>query len=81
MPDELWMEIHDVVQETGVKTIPKKSALLKRYIKDASKAGITHVTVNSSPYAVDFYHKIGFVDVREEIERDGIRFTPMRMEL
>ena len=21
-PDELWMEVHDVVQETGIKTIP-----------------------------------------------------------
>ena len=24
MPDELWMEVHDIVQETGIKTIPKK---------------------------------------------------------
>ena len=24
VPDELWMEVHDVVQETGIKTIPKK---------------------------------------------------------
>ena len=23
VPDELWMEVHDIVQETGVKTIPK----------------------------------------------------------
>ena len=23
-PDELWMEVHDVVQETAIKTIPKK---------------------------------------------------------
>ena len=22
--DELWTEIHDIVQETGIKTIPKK---------------------------------------------------------
>ena len=22
--DELWMEVHDIVQETGIKTIPKK---------------------------------------------------------
>ena len=22
--DELWMEGHDIVQETGIKTIPKK---------------------------------------------------------
>ena len=24
MPDELWMEVHDIVQEEGIKTIPKK---------------------------------------------------------
>ena len=22
MPDELWMEFHDIVQETGIKTTP-----------------------------------------------------------
>ena len=22
--DQLWMEVHDIVQETGIKTIPKK---------------------------------------------------------
>ena len=26
-PDELWTEVHDIVQETGIKTIPmEKSA-------------------------------------------------------
>ena len=24
VPDELWMEVHDIGQETGIKTIPKK---------------------------------------------------------
>ena len=24
VPDELWMEVHDIAQETGIKTIPKK---------------------------------------------------------
>ena len=24
VPDELWMEVRDIVQETGRKTIPKK---------------------------------------------------------
>ena len=23
-PDELWMEVHDIIQETGIKNIPKK---------------------------------------------------------
>ena len=29
MPDELWMEVHDTVQETGIKTIPKKKKCKK----------------------------------------------------
>ena len=24
VPEELWTEVHDIVQETGIKTIPKK---------------------------------------------------------
>ena len=24
MPDELWMEVRDIVQERGINTIPKK---------------------------------------------------------
>ena len=24
VPNEVWMEVHDIVQETGIKTIPKK---------------------------------------------------------
>ena len=24
VPDELWMEVHDIVQEIGIKTTPKK---------------------------------------------------------
>ncbi len=39
------------------------------------------VTVNSSPYAVGFYHKLGFVDISSEQTVDGIRFTPMRLEI
>ena len=26
VPDELWMEVRDIIQETGIKTIPKKKA-------------------------------------------------------
>ena len=29
VPDELWMEVHDIVQETGIKTIPKKNKFKK----------------------------------------------------
>ena len=39
------------------------------------------ITVNSSPYAVDVYHKLGFSDVSSEQVVDGIRFTPMELKL
>ena len=29
MPDELWMEVSDIVQETGIKMIPKKKKCKK----------------------------------------------------
>ena len=29
VPDELWMEIHDIVQETGIKTIPMEKKCKK----------------------------------------------------
>ena len=29
VPEELWMEVHDIVQETGIKTIPKKKKCKK----------------------------------------------------
>ena len=32
VPDELWNEVRDIVQETGIKTIPKKKKCKKRKI-------------------------------------------------
>ena len=29
VPNELWTEVHDIVQETGIKTIPKKKRCQK----------------------------------------------------
>ena len=29
MPDELWMEVRDIVQEAGIKTTPKKKKCKK----------------------------------------------------
>ena len=29
VPDELWMEVQDIVQQTGIKTIPKKKKCKK----------------------------------------------------
>ena len=38
MPDDLWTEVHDIVQETGSKTIPKKKKFKK--VKWLSEEGL-----------------------------------------
>lgn len=38
------------------------------------------MTVNSSPYAVPVYHKLGFHDTDTEQVINGLRFTPMELE-
>ena len=32
MPDELWMEVHDIVQETGSKTTQKRNAIKAKWL-------------------------------------------------
>ena len=43
-------------------------------------ADMDNITVNSSPYAVDFYHKLGFADLSEEQLNSGMYITPMRKQ-
>ncbi|MGN1270237.1 MAG: GNAT family N-acetyltransferase [Clostridia bacterium] len=39
------------------------------------------ITVNSSPYAVEIYHHLGFINTDNEKITDGIRYTPMEFYL
>ena len=52
---------------------------VSKYAKE--EEGLSCLTVNSSPYAVDFYRTRGFKDLGPETEADGIRFTPMELKL
>ena len=49
MPDELWMEVHDIVQETGIKTIPmeKKCKKAKRLSEEALQIAVKRREVKS----------------------------------
>ncbi len=38
------------------------------------------MTVNSSPFAVPIYHKLGFCDTDKEQIVNGLRFTPMELK-
>ena len=39
------------------------------------------ITLNSSPYGVYFYHKIGFVDTDVQQKLHGIIYTPMEIKI
>lgn len=52
---------------------------VKKICNDYSN--IKEITVNSSPYAVEVYHRLGFVDTDKEQTVNGIRFTPMLYSL
>jgi GNAT superfamily N-acetyltransferase len=47
----------------------------------SEKSTINTITVNSSPYAVKVYHRLGFVDIEKEQTVNGMRFTPMMYSL
>ena len=37
-----------------------------------------YITVNSSPYGVNFYHAVGFKSISKQKALDGIIFEPMK---
>lgn len=41
----------------------------------------TRVTVNAAPYAVGFYHEVGFEDIAPQLSKDGIIYTPMEKKI
>lgn len=49
---------------------------MRDYVKD--EYGEKEITVNAAPFAVEFYHKVGFEDTAKVQERDGIIYTPMK---
>lgn len=58
------------LQNTGIGT-----ALFKRFLNEFMPKA---VTVNSSPFAVKFYEKLGFTATGSRQVTDGIVYIPMR---
>ena len=54
------------------------TALFEEVVKETKSKTIT---VNSSPYAVRVYKRLGFVADGEEVEVNGIKFTAMKFEI
>ena len=47
VPDELWTEVHDIVQETGIKTIERKCKKAKRLSGEALEIAVKRREVKS----------------------------------
>lgn len=46
-----------------------------------AEEGHSRITVNAAPYAVGFYHRVGFADTGTEQTREGVRYTPMERNI
>ena len=59
MPDELWTEVHDIVQETGIKTIPmeKKCKKAKWVSGEALQIAVKRREVNSKGEKERYKHR------------------------
>jgi len=59
-----------------------KNGIAKNLVSlSIKRAKVTDIGVNSSPYAVDIYKKMGFEQLDEEQEREGIRSIPMKKSI
>ena len=58
MPDELWTEVHDIVQETGIKTIPmeKKSKKAKWLSEEGLQTAVKRREVKSKGEKERYIH-------------------------
>ncbi len=52
----------------------------KLFKKVLEQSTASRMTVNSSPFAVPVYRKLGFIDTDKEQTVNGLRFTPMAYE-
>lgn len=70
-----------------VRSSHHKRGIAKQLLKLAAEeitekySGVNELTVNSSPYAVEIYKRLGFVPADDMQERDGLIFMPMKKSL
>ena len=60
MPEELWTEVHDIVQETGIKTIPKekKCKMAKSLSEEVLQIAVKRREAKSKFRLVQFSHSV-----------------------
>ncbi len=70
--------INDIWQQRGVGTALFEAAMKYNLSENPD---LEFITVHSSPNSVEFYKSLGFETQKPEQESDGIRFTPMILDL
>ncbi len=70
--------VDDRYQNQGIGTELLKKAIIKAIENDSE---LSYLEVNSSPFAVKVYEKLGFHKISEEKELFGIKFTEMKMPI
>ena len=70
VPDELWNEVHDIVQETGIKTIPmeKKCKKAKRLSGEALQIAVKRREAKSKGEKERYKH----LKVKQESKKVGL---------
>ncbi len=79
--DSSHISLMFVEKEYHNKAISRELFRLARERCLKNKPGIENITVNSSPYAVPVYEKLGFEATAEEQVKNGIRFVPMSIRI
>ena len=72
VPDELWNEVHDIVQETGIKTIPleKKCKKAKRLSWESLQIAVKRREVKSKGEKEGYKHlNTEFQRIAREIKK------------
>lgn len=69
--------VHGHISLLFIEKQHHKKGIARRLVETATH-GYTTVTVNSSPYAVHIYKRLGFVPTDCEQLLNGIRYTPMK---
>lgn len=70
-------QTHPHISLLFVEKTHHKKGIARRLVETATR-GHTTVTVNSSPYAVEIYKRLGFMPTACEQLQSGIRYTPMK---
>ena len=56
-------------------------ALFGELVTRLQKSNVDEITLNSTPYAVLFYEKMGFAKSGDFIKKHGVLYTPMKFTL